>query len=124
MKIGYERFLKRRAEFESLDKNIKNMVVKGQLMIFKKNENTRKVNESNRKYVHFNYCFNNNLPICCTTYKNLIGASYKYLDTIIQHLREHGIEEHIYGNTGRAPKNMNCIEVNYDIAHCNHGHRT
>ncbi|PKK60271.1 hypothetical protein RhiirC2_793572 [Rhizophagus irregularis] len=125
LKLKVKEFFKKgKSEFESLDKNMRNMVVKDQLMVFQKDENTRKVNESNRKYVHFNYCFNNDLPICCATYKNLIGASYKYLDMIIQHLREHGIEERIYGNTGKAPKNMNCIEVNYDIACCNHEHRT
>ncbi|RIA92735.1 hypothetical protein C1645_820239 [Glomus cerebriforme] len=30
---------------------------------------------------------------------------------------KYGIEEHIYGNTDRAPKNMNHIEVNYNIAY-------
>jgi hypothetical protein len=30
---------------------MRDMVVKGQLMAFQKDENTRKVNESNRKYV-------------------------------------------------------------------------
>ncbi|GES94708.1 hypothetical protein GLOIN_2v466922 [Rhizophagus clarus] len=116
MKIGHERFLKCQTEFESLDKNMQDMVVKGQLMAFQKDKNTRKVSESNRKVVRFNYYYNNDLPICHATYKNLIGASHKYLDTIIQHLREYGIEECIYGNTGRAPKNMNRIKVNYDIA--------
>ncbi|PKY53916.1 hypothetical protein RhiirA4_472401 [Rhizophagus irregularis] len=84
---------------------MRDMVVKSQLMVFQKDENTRKVNKSNRKYVRFNYCFNNDLPICHATYENLIGASHKYLDT-----------EHIHGNTGKAPKNMNRIEVNYNIA--------
>ncbi|EXX73234.1 hypothetical protein RirG_061980 [Rhizophagus irregularis DAOM 197198w] len=116
MKIGYERFLARRIEFESLDKTMRDMVVKGQLMAFQKDENTRKVNSNDRKFVRFNYCYNNDLLICHTTYENLIGASHKYLDTIIQHLREHGIEERVHGNTGRAPKNMKRVEVNYDVA--------
>lgn len=92
------------------------MVVKGQLMAFQKDENTRKANSENRKFVRFNYCYNNDLSICRTTYENLIGVSHKYLDAIIQHLREHGVEERIHGNTGRAPKNMKRIEVNYDMA--------
>lgn len=116
MKIGYERFLARRIEFESLDKTMRDMVVKGQLMAFQKDKNTRKVNSNDRKFVRFNYCYNNDLLICHTTYENLIGASHKYLDTIIQHLREHGIEERVHGNTGRAPKNMKRVEVNYDVA--------
>ena len=91
------------------------MVVIGQLMAFQKDENTRKANKNNRKFVRFNYRYNNDLLICRTTYKNLIGTSHKYLDTIIQHLREHGIEERVHGNTGRAPKNMNRIKVNYDV---------
>jgi hypothetical protein len=82
------------------------MVVKGQLMAFQRDENTQKVNSNNRKFVRFNYCYNNDLLICCTMYENLIGANHKYLDTIIQHLQEHGIEERVHGNTGRAPKNM------------------
>ncbi|CAG8826710.1 25299_t:CDS:2, partial [Gigaspora margarita] len=40
-----------------------------------------------------------------------------YLKNIKQHLQEHGLEECIHGNTGRAPKNMNHIEVNYDLAY-------
>ncbi|GBC53895.1 hypothetical protein GLOIN_2v1769618 [Rhizophagus irregularis DAOM 181602=DAOM 197198] len=116
MKIGYERFLARRIEFESLDKTMRDMVVKGQLMAFQKDKNTRKVNSNDRKFVRFNYCYNNDLLICRTMYENLIGASHKYLDTIIQHLREHSIEERVHGNTGRAPKNMKRIEVNYDVA--------
>ncbi|GET00086.1 hypothetical protein GLOIN_2v1769618 [Rhizophagus clarus] len=81
-----------------------------------RSSNQPKVSESNRKVVRFNYCYNNDLSICRAIYKNLIGASHKYLDTIIQHLREYGIEERIHENTGRAPKNMNRIKVNYDIA--------
>jgi hypothetical protein len=92
------------------------MVIKRQLMAFQKDENTRKVSEKNRKFVRFNYCYNNDIQICRTTYENLIGTSHKYLDTIIQHLRENGLEERIHRNTGRAPKNMNRIEINYDIA--------
>ncbi|CAG8852436.1 18342_t:CDS:2, partial [Gigaspora margarita] len=39
-KIGYKRFLACRAEFESLEKNIRNMVIKGQLLAFQGNKNT------------------------------------------------------------------------------------
>jgi hypothetical protein len=63
VQIGYERFLTRRAEFESLDKKMRDMVIKGQLLAFQKDENTKKVNSSNRKYLRFNYCYNNNIPI-------------------------------------------------------------
>ncbi|RGB37405.1 hypothetical protein C1646_756931 [Rhizophagus diaphanus] len=69
-----EFFKKEKSEFESLDKNMQDMVIKGQLMSFQKDENTRKVNE------------------------------------------KHGIKECIYGNTGKAPKNINHIKVNYYIA--------
>ncbi|GES92067.1 hypothetical protein GLOIN_2v1838883 [Rhizophagus clarus] len=96
MKISYEQFLARQIEF--------------------KNENTRK-NSENRKFVYFNYCYNNDILICHTTYESLIGVSHKYLDMIIQYLKEHGVEEHIHGNTSRAPKNMNRIEVNYNVVH-------
>jgi len=51
-------------------------------MAFQKDENTRK-NSENRKFVHFNYCYNSDLLIYRTTYENLIGVSHKYLDTII-----------------------------------------
>ncbi|GES76155.1 hypothetical protein GLOIN_2v1484099 [Rhizophagus clarus] len=115
-KIGYERFLAHRIEFESLDKKILDMVVKGQLMAFQKDENTEKVTAENRKFVRFNYCFNNTLPICRTAYENLLGVSHKYLDAIIKHLRENGLEERIHGNTGKAPKNMKRVEVTYSIA--------
>lgn len=63
----------------------------------------------------FNYCYNS-IPICRNTYENLIGVSHKYLDSMIQHLREHGLEERVHGNTGRALKNMNRIEVSYNVA--------
>ena len=54
---------------------MRNIVVKGQLLAFQKDENTRKVITNNRKYLRFNYCFNNNLPICHTTYQALLGVS-------------------------------------------------
>ncbi|GBC06484.1 hypothetical protein RclHR1_06880001 [Rhizophagus clarus] len=85
-KIGYERFLACQAEFEGLDKQIKDMVIKGQFMAFQKDDNTRKANSDNRKFVCFSYCYNSNLPICRTTYKNLIETSHKYLDAIIHYL--------------------------------------
>ncbi|RIB06995.1 hypothetical protein C2G38_2215644 [Gigaspora rosea] len=88
--IGYEKFLARQAKFESLDKNI--------------------------KYLHFGYYYNNDISVCCDTYLALTGISYKYLENIKQHLQEHGLEERIHGNTGRAPKNIKRIEVNYDVA--------
>ena len=115
-KIGYKRFLARRSEFEGLDKKMRDMVVKGQLLAFQKDENTRKVSSENRKYLRFNYSYNNDTPICRNTYQTLLGVSHKYLDSIIQHLRKYGMEERIHGNTGRAPKNMERIEVNYNVA--------
>lgn len=48
-KIGFERFLKRRVEFESLDKKMRDMVIKGQLMAFQRDEITKKVSADNRK---------------------------------------------------------------------------
>ncbi|GES99427.1 hypothetical protein GLOIN_2v1769618 [Rhizophagus clarus] len=45
-------------------------------------------NTNNRKTSCFKYCFNNNLPIC----------------------------QRIHGNTGRASKNMNRVEINYDMS--------
>ncbi len=115
-KIGYEQFLACRIEFESLDKKKRDMVVKGQLLAFQKDENTKKVTSNNRKYLRFNYCFNNNLSICRTTYQALLEVSHKYLDAMIQHLRECDLEECVHGNTGKAPKNMNYMEVNYNAA--------
>ena len=115
-KIGYERFLARRSEFEGLEKKTRDMVVKGQLMAFQKDENTKKVSSENRKYLRFNYSYNNDIPICRNTYLTLLGVSHKYLNSIVQHLREHGLEERIHGNTGRTPKNMDRIEISYDVA--------
>ncbi|EXX61866.1 hypothetical protein GLOIN_2v1484099 [Rhizophagus irregularis DAOM 181602=DAOM 197198] len=115
-KIGYERFLKRRVEFESLDKVMRDMVVKGQLMAFQQEENTKKTTAINRKFSRFKYCFNNDLPICRSTYQALIGVGHLYLDNVIKHLRENGLEERIHGNTGNVPKNMNRVDVNYDVA--------
>ncbi|CAG8801957.1 38540_t:CDS:2, partial [Gigaspora margarita] len=105
-KIGYEQFLARRIEFESLDKNTRNMVIKGQLIAFQKDENTNKVTATDRKYIRFNYCYNNSLPICRATYEALVGVSHNYIDSMIQHLKKHGLEERIHGNTGKSPKNM------------------
>ena len=115
-KIGYERFLARQVEFESLDKIIKDMVIKGQLMAFQQDENSKKITANNRKFTRFNYCFNSNLSICRTTYQVLTGIGHTYLDNLIKHLRECGLDERVYGNTGKVPK-TNRIEVNYDISY-------
>ncbi|KAF0554854.1 chaperonin: PROVISIONAL [Gigaspora margarita] len=87
-KIGYEQFLKRCSEFESLDK----------------------------KRWRYNYCYNNDIKIWHSTYLALVGISQKYLENIVKHFRDHGLEVCVHGNTGRAPKNMNRIELSYDIA--------
>ncbi|RGB23282.1 hypothetical protein C1646_774745 [Rhizophagus diaphanus] len=84
-KIGYEWFLEYRAGFESLDKKMQDMVIKGQLLAFQKDKNTRKVTTENGKFLH----------------------------VIIKHLREHGLEEYIHNNTDRSPKNMNRVDINY-----------
>ncbi|RIA79589.1 hypothetical protein C1645_840332 [Glomus cerebriforme] len=84
-KIGYEQFLACRMEFESLNKNMHDMVIKEQLLAFQQDENTKKVKTNNRKFLHFKYCFNNSLVICRNTYQNLTGIGYTYLDTIIKH---------------------------------------
>lgn len=115
-KIGYERFLARRMEFEGLDKNARDMVIKGQLIAFQQDENTKKKTANNRKIFRFKYCFNNSTPICRGTYQALVGVGHTYLDNIIKHLREYGLEERIHGNTGKIPNNKNRVEVNYDIA--------
>lgn len=112
-KIGYERFLARRAEFESLDKTMRNMVIKGQLMAFQKDTKDNK----DKKYSRYNFRFNDNLSICRPTYLALVGVSHKYLDNIKGHLQQHGLEERTHGNTGKTPKNKNRIEVNYDLAY-------
>ncbi|PKY62569.1 hypothetical protein RhiirA4_527648, partial [Rhizophagus irregularis] len=115
-KIGYERFLTRRMEFEGLNKNMQDMVIKGQLIAFQQDENTRKVTANNRKFFHFKYRYNNNILIYRNTYQALIGVGHSYLDNIIKHLRENGLEERIHGNTEKVPKNMKRVEVNYNIA--------
>ena len=111
-KIGYERFLTRRIEFESLDKSMRDMVIKGQLIAFQHDENTKKTTINNKKVLGcFKYCFNNSTSICRGTYQALVGVGHTYLDNVIKHLREYGLEERIHGNTGKVPKNMNRIEV-------------
>ncbi|KAF0405435.1 chaperonin: PROVISIONAL [Gigaspora margarita] len=114
--IGYEKFLARQAEFESLEKNMRDMVIKGQLAAFQKNKDTKKVVSDDRKNVRFRYCYNDDVPVCLNTYLTLVGVSRTYLDNIKRHLQEHGFEERRHGNTSRAPKNINRIEVNYEIA--------
>ncbi|CAG8688113.1 21019_t:CDS:2 [Cetraspora pellucida] len=98
-KIGYEHFLAHQIEFENLSKNIRDLVVKGQLMAFQKDENTKKVTTTNRKYLQFNYCFNNSLSVCYTTYEVLVRVNHKYIDAIIQYLKEYSLDERIYSNT-------------------------
>ncbi|CAG8600851.1 9472_t:CDS:2 [Gigaspora margarita] len=82
---------------------------------FQRNENTDKVTNDDKKNLHFSYCYNHDIPVCLDTYLNLVGVGRTYLKNIKQHLQEHGLEERIHGNTSRAPKNMNRIEVNYDL---------
>ncbi|POG70237.1 hypothetical protein GLOIN_2v1617591, partial [Rhizophagus irregularis DAOM 181602=DAOM 197198] len=103
-KIGYKRFLTSRIEFEALNKDMRDMVIKSQLMAFQHDENTKKVTANNRKFFHFKYCFNNSTPVCRSTYQTLVGVGYSYLDN-----------ERIHGNTGNVPKNMILVEVNYDM---------
>ncbi len=62
------------------------------------------------------YKFNNDLPICCNTYQVFVRVGHTYLDNIIKHLKEYGLEERIHGNTGKVPKNMKRVEINYDLA--------
>ncbi|PKK70580.1 hypothetical protein RhiirC2_866099 [Rhizophagus irregularis] len=119
-KIGYERFLTRRIEFEALNKDMRDMVIKGQLMAFQHDENTKKVTANNRKFFHFKYCFNNSTPICRSTYQALVGVGHSYLDNVIKHLREFGLEERIHEQTnyvidegempddGKLGKGVNC----------------
>ncbi|CAG8521290.1 24211_t:CDS:1, partial [Cetraspora pellucida] len=102
--IGYEKFLAHWAEFESLDKNMRDMVIKRQLAAFQKNEDTRKVANDNRKHVCFRYCYNNDVSVCFNAYLTLVGVSHTYLDNIKQHLQEHKFEECRHRNTDRALK--------------------
>ncbi|CAG8557413.1 2139_t:CDS:2 [Scutellospora calospora] len=65
-----DKFLICHAEFESSDKNIRDMVIK----------------------------------VCYDTYLAFVGVSHKYSESIIKHLQEHSLEEHIHRNIDRAPK--------------------
>jgi len=95
---------------------MRDMVIKGQLLAFQKDENTKKVIAENRKYLRFNYCYNNDISICRIMYEAFVGVNHKYIDAMIKHLKEHGLEERIHGNTGRLPKNMDRVEINYDMS--------
>ncbi|SRR6266498_6157523 len=92
------------------------MIIKGQLIAFQKDENIKKVLDSNRQLSHFNYYYNNIISVCHTIYEALVRVNHKYIDTLIQHLREYDLEKCIHGNTGRASKNMKHFKVNYSIA--------
>ncbi|CAG8847984.1 10407_t:CDS:2, partial [Gigaspora margarita] len=50
-KLDMNSFLQCRIEFESLDKNIYDMVIKGQLIAFQKDENKNKVTATDKKYI-------------------------------------------------------------------------
>ncbi|CAG8572773.1 8733_t:CDS:2, partial [Scutellospora calospora] len=89
--------------------------LKLKLMAFQKDENMKKVTATNRKYLQFNYCFNNSLLVCCTIYEALVGVNHKYIDTIIQYLKEYSLDKHIHSNISKSPKNINRVEINYDI---------
>src|SRR5579859_7837058 len=95
---------------------MRDMVIKGQLMAFQKDGKPTKDNKD-KKYSRYNFRFNDNLSICRPTYLALVGVSHKYLDNIKGHLQQHGLEERTHGNTSKTPKNMNRIEVNYDLAY-------
>src|SRR5207253_849642 len=89
---------------------------KGQLIAFQQNENTERVTNNDRK-IFFRYCYNNDISVCLNIYLTLVRISCKYLNSIKQHLHKHGLEEHIHRNTSRAPKNINRIEVNYNLVY-------
>ncbi|CAG8835718.1 20457_t:CDS:2, partial [Cetraspora pellucida] len=87
--IGYEKFLARQVAFESLDKSMRDMAIKGQLLAFQKSDDTRKVTNTNRKNLFFGYCYNRDISVCCNTYLALVGIGHKYLENIKRHLQEY-----------------------------------
>src|SRR4051812_12261480 len=92
---------------------MRNMIIKGQLMAFQKDTK----NNKDKKYLCYNFHYNNNLSICYPMYLALIGINHKYLDNIKGHLQQYGLEECTHGNTSKTLKNKNCIEVNYDLVY-------
>ncbi|RIB21013.1 hypothetical protein C2G38_2177811 [Gigaspora rosea] len=92
LKLKVKKFFDK-AEFESLEKNMRDMVIKGQLLAFQRNENTDKVTNDDRKNLRFSYCYNHDIPVCLDTYLNLVGVGRTYLKNIKQHLQEHCLEE-------------------------------
>ncbi|KAF0439679.1 chaperonin: PROVISIONAL [Gigaspora margarita] len=100
LKVTVKKFFEKKI----LDKNMRDMVIKGHLMAFQKSEDTKKGSTETKKYSRFRYCYNNSIQVCRDTYLALVGVSHKYLESILKHLREHGLEERIHGNTCRAPK--------------------
>ncbi|KAF0545105.1 chaperonin: PROVISIONAL [Gigaspora margarita] len=74
---------------------MRDMVIKEQLMAFRKSESedTKKGSTETKKYSHFHYCYNNSIQVCRDTYLALAGVSHKYLKSLVKHLQEHGLEE-------------------------------
>jgi len=85
--VGFEAFLERHLEFQSLEKKQLEFVLMGQLLAFLNND------KNNPKKYFFNYHFNFKISLCKNTYLKLVGIKDETLRAIKHHLLTEGLME-------------------------------
>jgi hypothetical protein len=108
-KIGFKNFFERYMELKGLEKDMKDLCIKTQLMTFEL------VNENSTKS-HYNYKYNSSIPICQKVFLKLNNISRKLLDTLQAHFKTNGLESRIHGNTKRIPKIKSRSLINAEVA--------
>lgn len=105
-KVSAEKFAKRREEFQNLSRKERDAVVMGQLLSMEEEETTTSSRFPKRKRINNRtfYRWNNRIPLCQTTYLNMLGISRDYLEDLRKHLSRKGLATRIHGNIGRMPR--------------------
>ncbi|CAG8632615.1 16113_t:CDS:2, partial [Gigaspora rosea] len=63
-----------------LEKNMRDLVIKGQPIAFQKNESMDRVTNEDGKNLSFGYCYNHDIQVCLDTYLTFVEVSRKYLN--------------------------------------------
>ena len=108
--VGFEAFLERHLEFQSLEKKQLEFVLMGQLLAFLNND------KNNPKKYFFNYHFNFKISLCKNTYLKLVGIKDETLRAIKHHLLTEGLMERQHGNMRNLPKVTSRVTIDQELA--------
>ncbi len=108
--VGFEAFLERHLEFQSLEKKQLEFVLMGQLLAFLNND------KNNPKKYFFNYHFNFKISLCKNTYLKLVGIKDETLRAIKHHLLTEGLMEWQHENMRNLPKVTSRVTIDQELA--------